>query len=137
MGSWEQFDHTGDVGLRVRGDGLEDLFVAAARGLYDLLVETGPIRPQREDQLVVESERTDELLRAWLAELLYRFSAEGMIFGEFHLAVEPTRLTARLRGEAFDAARHRLRTELKAVTYHGLFARREKNGWIAEIIFDI
>lgn len=136
-GSFEAFDHTGDIGLRVRGGNLEELFAAAARGLFDILVEAAEIRSQRDDVVVVEGEETDELLRAWLAELLYRFSVDGTIYGEFRVTIHPGRLEAKISGERMDPARHRLRTELKAATYHGLFVRREGPGWMAEVIFDI
>ena len=136
-GSWELLDHTGDIGLRVRGETLEEVFVAAAEGMYAVLVEAPVIRPQREALFVVEGETTDELLRAWLGELLYRFSVEGMIFREFRFTLGPSRLEVRARGESMDPGRHRLCTELKAVTWHGLFVRRENEGWMAEVIFDI
>ena len=38
MGTIETFDHTADVGLRVRGADLDDLFRTAAEGLFDYVV---------------------------------------------------------------------------------------------------
>ena len=38
MGTIEVFDHTADVGLRIRGDDLDDLFRTAAEGLFDYVV---------------------------------------------------------------------------------------------------
>src|SRR5437016_10919048 len=109
-GSYEIIDHTGDIGLRARAGTVEALFGAAARGMYEILVEMPPVRPQREEAFVVEGE-TDELFRGWLAELLYRFLAGQMVFTDFNLRIEKDRLTAKVRGEKIDAARA-LRTEL-------------------------
>ena len=39
---YEFFEHTADVGLHVSGVTLEDLFVHAAQGLFELLVEDSP-----------------------------------------------------------------------------------------------
>ena len=38
MGTIETFDHTADVGLRVRADDLDDLFRTAAEGVFDYIV---------------------------------------------------------------------------------------------------
>jgi len=136
MGTWELIDHTGDVGIRVRAGSLADLFATAARAMYDILVEAPGATAQREDEIVVEGDG-DELLRAWLAELLYRFSVDEMIYVAFDLEVGAGRLRARAGGQPMDRAKHGLRTELKAVTYHGLSLREEGGAWIGAVIFDI
>ena len=38
MGTVETFEHTADVGLRVTGSDLDDLFRTAAEGLFDYIV---------------------------------------------------------------------------------------------------
>ncbi len=136
MGTYELIDHTGDVGIRVRAASIEDLFATAARAMYDILVDAPGATAQREDEIVVEGDG-DELLRAWLAELLYRFSVDEMIYVAFDLEAGPGRLRARAGGQKMDRAKHGLRTELKAVTYHGLSVREEGGAWIGEVIFDI
>ena len=50
MGHAETFEHTADLGLRVTGRDLPDLFEAAAAGLFDVIVAN------REDVRAVESE---------------------------------------------------------------------------------
>jgi SHS2 domain-containing protein len=39
--------------------------------------------------------------------------------------------------EPYEAARHPLRTELKAVTWHQLRVTRENDAWTARVIFDV
>jgi len=36
-----------------------------------------------------------------------------------------------------DLSRHTLKTEIKAVTYHGLEVKKTGQGWEAQVIFDI
>lgn len=136
-GSYEFIDHTGDIGIRVRGATPAELFAVAARGLYDILVDAPDVRAQREEEIVVEGETDADLLRAWLAELLYRFSVDGLIFCEFKIELAEGRLRAKARGEKMNPARHGMRTELKAVTYHALSVRREGDAWVGEVIFDV
>lgn len=137
MGDVEFLPHTGDIGFRVRADSAEDLFATAARGMFDVLVE-GDGGEAVEDAIEVEEEGRDLLLRAWLDELLFRFLVDGKIYDAFEFeALDERRAAARLRGRRFDPARHELRTELKAVTYHGLEVKNERDAWLATVIFDV
>ncbi len=135
-GRYELIDHTGDVGIRVTAATLPELFETAAGGMYDILVDAPDVATTVEETIELEGE-TDELLRAWLGELLYRFSVNELIFRRFEIGIDGRRLRARVRGAPMDRERHGLRTELKAVTYHGLSVRRDGDAWIGEVIFDI
>ena len=134
---WELIDHTGDIGLRVRAPSFELLLAESARGMFEQIADLSGVRLQLEEVVVVEAEEPGELFRAWLAELLYKFSADGRIYVDFDVTLEPGRVRGRVRGERYDPARHPLRTELKAVTYHQLRVAQEKDGWIAQVIFDV
>jgi len=131
-------DHTGDIGFEVRAPSLDDLFRRAASGLYGILVERPPASGDAIEELDLREPGSDLLLRAFLAELLYRFLARRCIIAAFDdLRVEDGRVTARGAAAAFDPRRHGLRTELKAVTYHQLEVRRDGPGWFARVIFDV
>jgi len=134
----ETFEHTADLGLRIRAGDLPGLFAEAGRALFSAIVEDlGSVRPASELQLSIEAEQLDHLLRDWLAELLYRFHAEHMLFSQFDVALDGTALTATARGEPVDPDRHTIEGELKAVTYHGLKVEQEPDGtWLAEVIVD-
>lgn len=135
--SWELLDHTGDIGLKVRAPTLEALFAEAARAMFEQIADLSDVRPREEEELAIEGGEPAALLRDWLEELLYKFSAEARIYADFQVTVEPGRIRGRMRGEKYDGARHPLRTELKAVTYHRLEVVREKDGWRACVIFDV
>ena len=133
---YELLDHTGDLAIRVHAATLEELFATAARAMFELIADAA--EPREEVAIELDAGGADELLRRWLSELLYKFSADGRIFVDFAIdAIEGTRLRARARGERFDATRHSLRTELKAVTYHQLYVKPVPGGWEAQVIFDV
>lgn len=134
----ETFEHTADLGLRIRAGDLPGLFAEAGRALFSAIVEDlDTVRPASEVQLRVEAGQIDDLLRDWLAELLYRFHAEHVLFSQFDVALEGTVLTATARGEPVDPERHTIEGELKAVTYHGLKVEQQPDGtWLAEVIVD-
>ncbi len=131
--AYELIDHTGDVGIAVRAASLEELYAEAARALFEILADVPGARPAGTVEFPVPSDSPEDGLREFLAELLYRFSAERKMYVSF--APGPGKVTA--GEEPFDPGRHALRTEIKAVTYHGLRVARERDGWRAQVIFDV
>ena len=135
---YEHFEHTADLGLRVRAADLNTLFAEAAEALSAAIVEdVASIEPR--DPLSVRIAGTDRayLLFDWLRELLYRFYAERRLFRRFEVRVNDDGLDATAWGEPYDADRHPLSHEVKAITYHGLRVDRDGDGWLAEVIVDI
>ncbi|MEX0704896.1 MAG: archease [Planctomycetales bacterium] len=134
----ETFDHTADVGLRIKAPSLDELFAEAGRGFLSLLVDNPEgVRPERSFELEIPGERRDDLLFDWLSELLYRFESERLLPCEFDVQVTDTGLKATIRGEPMDASRHRMAYEVKAITYHRLRVEKSNGGWVAEVIVDI
>ena len=137
MRSFELLDHTADALVRARGDSLGELLVACAESLFSVLVEEGEIREKEAIAIELEADDAEELVHAWLRELLFRFGAEGLVFGRFEVTeAEPTRLRAVCYGEQVDPERHQ-GTEIKAVTYHGFRVEQTEEGWTAAVLFDI
>jgi SHS2 domain-containing protein len=135
---FETFEHTADIGLRVRAADLGELFADAARAMFSVMVgNLEAVRPIEAVSITLERDETDALLRGWLAELLYVFQVRRMVFSSFEVNVGPTGLTAVVRGEPIDPARHETDVEVKAVTWHGLKVERTDGGWLAEVIVDI
>ncbi len=135
---YEHFDHTADLGLRIRAASLEELFAEAARALTAVLVDTpDSVRPAERRTIRLEASDREDLLHDWLAELLYLFDTEHMLFSRFDVALPPGELCATAWGERADPARHALELEIKAVTYHGLKIEPDAHGWLAEVIVDL
>jgi SHS2 domain-containing protein len=140
MGRVETYDHTADLGLRIFAPDLDDLFRAAAGGLFDVVVAN------RADVQIVETEpvrlsagSTEELLVDWLNELIFRSETGHRLYSQFDVKLDETGcvLEGTIGGEPIDRLRHVLDHEVKAATRHGLSLRRENDEWIAEVIVDI
>ena len=135
---YELFEHTADLGLRMRAESLDDLFAEAGRALFSVIVANfDAVRPLQELKLNVEGSRRDDLLFDWLAELLYTFDTRRVLFCDFCVRVRDDGLEATARGEPFDPDRHELDMEVKAITYHGLKIEQDGDGWLAEVIVDL
>jgi SHS2 domain-containing protein len=135
---FETFEHTADLGLRIRAADLDTLFAEAAQGLFSVVVEDlSTVRPAQAIEVRIEGEERDLLLFDWLKELLYHFDAEHLLFGKFEVKVRQDGLTGTAWGEPLDRSRHVLDHEVKAITYHGLHVEPVDGGWEAEVIVDI
>jgi SHS2 domain-containing protein len=135
---YEFFEHTADLGLRVRAPDLDTLFAEAAQAMFAAIVEDPKtVRPLQEVEVRVAGKDRDYLLFDWLKALLYRFDAEHLLFSRFVVRVGDNGLTGTAWGELLDPARHELAHEVKAITYHGLRVEQTADGWLAEVIVDI
>jgi protein archease len=134
----EVFEHTADLGLRIRAADLDTLFAEAGEALFAVVVEdlSTVVAKEKIDVRLTGDDRV-YLLFDWLNELLYRFDSEHWLFSRFAVRVTPEGLEGSAWGEHLDRDRHALSHEVKAITYHGLRVDREGEGWIAEVIVDI
>lgn len=123
--------------MGVRARGLERLFENAAYGMFDIAVELGNIRPLVSKRIQLQAEDLPELLRRWLQELLFLFSAHRLVFCNYRVKLERLMLDARVDGEPWDPQRHRAKTEIKAVTHHNLSLSKIKRRWYAQIVLDV
>lgn len=142
MGRAETFEHTADLGLRVFGEDLPDLFESAAKGLFDIIVvNRDDVRAALTEEISLSAESVPDLFVAWLNELIFRSETGHRLYSEFRAQVEEdengSRLEATIAGEAIDRDRHVLDHEVKAATHHGLTVRPLAGGWQAEVILDI
>lgn len=138
MKDYELLPHTGDIGIIVRGKDVCDVFAKSARAMFDILVDLKKVKGNTKKKVALRDSNCEELLRAWLGELLYIFSVKGMVFSRFDIKVEDEKkLTATAYGEKFNNVKHNLKTELKAVTYHKLCVKKVGSGYKAQVVFDV
>jgi SHS2 domain-containing protein len=163
---YEVFDHTADLGLRIRAPDLASLFAEAGKALFSVIVENLEAVELREVRKIhLQSENLEYLLFDWLDQLLYLFDAQKLVLADFRTEVltgeqeeqitegqagkssrsfsetgnssSRWELKAEVRGEILDRERHILDHEVKAITYHGLKVEKTVEGWLAEVIVDI
>lgn len=131
-------DHTGDIGVVVRGKDLVELFQNAAGALFFLITDRRRIRRRVREEIQVSAPDLDSLLVAWMGELLFLFDARGLLLRSFLFQkLERASLEATVWGEIYQEDRHPIKTGLKAVTYHQARVERAGGIWKAKIILDI
>jgi len=138
MHRYKLFDHTADLGLEIYGKTVTDLFTNAAFAIFDIITDLKHVAPTMEREIVVEGEGWEDLLVNYLREILYMFNGEGLLLKECSmLKVDARHLEVMVKGERFDPTKHRINTEIKAVTYHQAAVRETPDGWVGRVIFDV
>lgn len=138
MKNYELIEHTADIGIRVSGKTKEDIFASAACAMFDIMVVSGAIDSKVQHSLTIEGASTEELLVCFLNELIYLFMSKKFLPAKFRIVKMNNRcLVVLISGEKFNSKRHRLKTEIKAATYHNLKVKKTTTGYQAEVIFDL
>ena len=138
MKRYEQFPHTADIGVRAFGKDLKELFENAAFAMFDIIADLEGMSGETTEILEVKAANHEELLVAWLDELLYIFYTKQLIFYKFNIErLEEGSLRASVVGRPIAANRNRLKTEIKAATYSDLKINKIADGYSVEIIFDV
>lgn len=135
---FEIVDHTADIAIKAYGGTLKELFQNAALGMFNILADLEGIKPSTEIAVKVDGIDKEELLTAWLEELLYNFYTKNIIFSEFNITeLTDTDLTAKVKGRFIGENRNRLKTEIKAATRHELKIDKINGMYEVRVVFDI
>ena len=134
---FEIVNHTADVGIIAYGADMSQAFANAARALFSLITELDDVDEVLHRDIELTATDEESLLVEWLNELIYQFDTEGIIFKRFDIIqLGNTQLKARSYGEKVDSSKHKLKTGVKAATYHMLKVDKG-DGCKVQVLFDI
>lgn len=140
-GSFDEIEHTADLGLDLRGPTPAAVLEAAQRGLIHVLLGEEPGADTVEERRVELSEPSRaDLLKAWCERVYRLLEEERFVAVETEIeSADPDAFRALVRGAVWPPERVAMASELKAVTYHQLAFERDEGGagWRARVIFDV
>ena len=135
---WRVIDHTADIGLEVYGDDLRQLFERASGALFAQIVDRGRVGPLRCEKLTVSGIDWPDLMFNFLRELFYMWAGRQRLVAAVRVRkLVPYEVRADVNTAGYDPAVHRLREEIKAVTYHQLRVEPAGAGWRARFFLDV
>lgn len=138
--NFEFFEHTADIGIRVYGETLTDLFNNSAQALFQIILDYQP-KSKIEKKVELKADSFEDLLVIWLNELISGLFADKFLPAKFNIVIEDNRqekiIKADMVGENFSPYENKINMEIKAATYHNLKIQRTCEGYKAEIIFDV
>ncbi len=135
---YEIIDHTADIGIRAFGKNISEAFENAAKGMFDIITDESEIENIGQYDIVLEAPDLEQLLVDWLSELLFLNTSKNIVFSFFKVEIDDkeNRLKGRVFGDKYSISKHKIGTEIKAVTYHMLEVRN-KRPYHVQVLFDI
>ncbi len=134
---YEVLAHTADTAIVAYGATLPELFENTAFGMFDLMFEAATLGTETSRPVMAAGETPEDLLVAWLSELLAEAEIHGLAFSYFTV----DRLDdGGVQGSAQGTRSHGLELRgppIKAVTYHDLAIVEIPDGWWARVVFDV
>jgi SHS2 domain-containing protein len=106
--------------------------------MFDIIADLDGLKKSVSIDIDLKAATNEELLISWLDELLFNFYTKGIIFFSFDVInLGSGELIAKADGRHIGENKNRLKTEIKAATYHDLNIRESDGGYSVEIVFDV
>ena len=139
MGEWREFDTTADTGIEVWGNDINDLFATAGKAFTTMTTDPDTIELDCSRHIEIDSRGLDLQLRDFLNEMLYLLDTEDLLPIDFHtFEYNIDGFTCTVVFCKWIKGISESRTEIKAITYHMLEAKRQEDGvYYGRVVFDI
>jgi len=131
-------NHTADLGIKIRGTNLMDLFESAGNALMHVMLKSRIPGKTHSKKISVSGDDLADLMVRWLGEILYLFEGDDLVVTSVNIdSLTSTHLEATLETVPFDPEIHEILNEIKAVTYHQVQVTNKGDIWEARVIFDL
>jgi Uncharacterized conserved protein len=121
--------------VKAFGDTLEECFSNAGFALFDQTVDLSTVEPLNSFTIEIIGDHIEDRLYSFLSELLFLEDCEGLILCELVVRFDGDKVICDAKGETLDRGKHRVRSEIKAVTYHMM--NIDQNEPSVTVIFDV
>ena len=131
-------NHTADLGIKVRGTDIKDIFEKTALSMMEIMVKKKPAGKATHIKLSLEGQDPAELMVLWLGEILYLFAGEKKVVTGIEIdSISPSHLDATLESVSFEPDLHEILCEIKAITYHQIEVAQKHDCWETKVFFDL
>lgn len=134
--SFEEREHTADILMHVRAPDIPALFVECGHALMAVMYQ-GEAGPDCTFTFSVTGTNHEQLLQAFLSELLCLTETENVVFSGIAVTLGDDSLEAVLSGEVFNPAVHGGGTEVKGISFSGLAITQQNDEYVLDILFDV
>lgn len=135
MRRYELMNHTADMMVKAYGNTLEECFANAAYALFDQTVDLSTVESIETTYVDVSGIDDEDRLYSFLSEMLFIEDCDNLILKEFEVTFSEDRVHCVAKGERLDRSKHRVRSEVKAITYHMMDIDRSTPS--VTVIFDV
>lgn len=129
--------HTADVKFQAFGKNLEECFENAFLALREVMFGDLEIEGSIKKKIKIKGKDLENLLYNFLEEFLYLLDTEEFVSLKLeNVKVDKKNflIEAEVNG---NIGRVRISNPVKAITYHDMFIKKEKNKYICQVVVDV
>ncbi len=133
-----------DAVIEAYGSTLEEAFENAALALCDTMIDLKSVVPKEEFKFSAKGNDLYSLLFDWLDQVMLLLVADRIAMSQFSVKIKHNNndgggylLEGVARGEPLDLDQHHYKVEIKAVTYHEMEIKHEKDIFTAKFLLDL
>lgn len=135
---YEYIEHTADIGFKASNTSIEGLFTDCFTALVNVIFDMAGGSCANTVDINICEDDPKMLLKEFLHRLITLLDADNLVPKEIvSITVNGSRLHCSVGCENYDKQRHRLKTLVKAVTYHKLSLQKTGGEWQATVILDL
>ncbi|KYC48952.1 MAG: hypothetical protein AMQ22_01782 [Candidatus Methanofastidiosum methylothiophilum] len=134
---FEYFDVTADIGVKVWGLNINEVFENTAIAVTSLMLDPLKIGKNIVKELIIEGNDLSSLLVNWITELLIIRDSEGILFSCFEVNVSDNGKSLNAKNYGDYIMGNDLEMDIKAITY-SLFKLEKLDGqYYLQFVLDI
>ena len=129
-------EHTADVKFQAFGKSADELFENSSLALKEAICGKIKIKGIKEKVIKVKGKDFESLMYKFLEEILYLLDSSNFLISKIkEIKVKDFTLNAVLLGD--NPKNYWFTNSVKAVTYNEMFIKKEKKGWISQVVLDV
>jgi SHS2 domain-containing protein len=147
-GGFRYLDHMTDALIEAYGRTLDEAFENSAYGLVNTMFDLSNVSADLEVKIEANGYDLHSLLYDWLEKVMLIVLTDNFILSCFKVKISHANnmddsdayfLRSKARGERLDLKKHSFKVEVKAVTYHEMQIKqdKEKNLFITRFLVDL
>ena len=131
-----------DIAFEATGKSPEELFTASCDAVTNVMIDNlEDLEPQIERGIEISESSLEMLLYQFLNEIVYYKDSEELLLRCREMTIvfqdKNYRLNAVVYGSMIDRSRHRLKTDIKAVTLYNLKVIQNPGWWHCVVVVDV
>ena len=130
-------EHTADIKFKAFGSTIKEVFENSALALFNIFYDK-TVEEKKAYKIKVKGDNFENLLYNFLEEFLILFDSKNFLpcrIKSFELNEKKFKIRAVIVGD--DLSDYNASVHVKAITYHGMFVKRQKNNWVSQVLVDV
>ena len=136
MKKFKFLEHTADVKFQAFGKTISEVFENSALAMKEAICGKTKVKGAKEKVIKIKGKDFESLMYKFLEEILYLLDSSNFLISKIkEIKIKDFTLNAILLGD--NLKNYWFTNSVKAVTYNEMFIKKEKKGWISQVVLDV